>query len=118
MADDKRLEIGDTVYLTSGSQRLTVTHVYDDKVEVTWMHYDTQTLHKATLPSAALDLVSKRTKSKKPPPAESTKTTRMKPKPETPDERFENTYEAGREAAAEQAEMDPAQQYKGDENNG
>lgn len=113
MADDKKLEIGDTVYLVSGSQRLTVTHVHegaaDDKVDVTWMHYETQEMRAATLPSAALELVSKRTKSKKPPPAESTKTTRMKPKVETPDEL---------EAAAEQAELDHAQQYKGDENNG
>ena len=62
---DGIFEIGDVVYLKSGSQKLVVTQLYTEDdgylpntVGVTWMVYESQIMREYQLPSAALELAS------------------------------------------------------------
>ena len=59
---DGKFEVGDLVYLKSGSQKMVVNDTTSftarDEVGVMWMHFDTQTLRDGVIPAAALELAA------------------------------------------------------------
>lgn len=57
---DGQYEVGDIVYLKSGSARLTVVGLHEDEfrqvveLDLAWMYYETQELRQARLPASAV----------------------------------------------------------------
>lgn len=45
---------GDLVWLKSGSPRMVIVSIEADQASVVWCHYDTGTMHSATVPFVAL----------------------------------------------------------------
>jgi uncharacterized protein YodC (DUF2158 family) len=57
-----QFEIGDTVYLKSGSPRMTVTGVDCTFITVHWIVFESADIRTLTAPAAAFDLHKKSTK--------------------------------------------------------